>query len=352
MSGKSEWHRRTMNCPPRRMIMLALIVATGTAAKSSPAQIPQQQSPAPSPPAQFIAASTAVPSLQPLLDFKDSDIKFHLWSLMNILRDRDHEGWVLAAYPDPSTSKPLIGAGFSLDVVATDHPQFDRLNPHAFIEPSSTQLWQAAGLDVDRLQRILDRFNRDLDAWTTKGYRRKIRANTLTPELTEEEAMRLLRISAIQAVHNARAYCRGFDQLTGPQQMALSQLVFQMGVNLEEFADFLAMINGEVLDPDVPEIVLASSSGEDTSEHWNAVQQALIDSQWARRYTVRATTVIAMFDADYARDPSAAERRVSAVLRPPSTHGRKKAPATLRAANEGGHPGKKVSSTQSKRKLT
>lgn len=352
MSGKAEWHRRTMNCLPRRTIVLALIVAAGTPAKSARAQIPQQQSPAPSPPVQFLAASAAVPSLQPLLDFKDSDIKFHLSSLMNILRDRDHEGWVLAAYPDPTTSKPLIGAGFSLDVLATDHPQFDRLNPHAFIEPSSTQLWQAAGLDVDRLQRILDRFNRDLDAWTIKGYRRKIRANTLAPELTEEEAMRLLRISAIQAVHNARAYCRGFDQLTGPQQMALSQLVFQMGVNLEEFVDFLAIINGQAIDPDVPEIVLVSSGDENTPEHWNAVQQALIDSQWARRYALRATTVIAMFDAEYARDPSAAERRVAAILRPPETHRHKRAPATLRAANEGGHPGKKVSSSQSKRKLT
>jgi type II secretory pathway component PulL len=76
-------------------------------------------------------------------------------------------------------------------------------------------------------------------------YRRKIRVNTLEPELTEEEAMRLLRISSIQAIYNAKAYCRNFDQLTASQQMALSQLVFQMGVNLEEFVHFLSALNGD-----------------------------------------------------------------------------------------------------------
>ena len=93
---------------------------------------------------------------QALLDFQDSDIKFSLRSLMDILRDHQHEGWVLAAYPDPNTRRPLIGAGFSLDVQATDHPQRDPLNPHLFVEPSSAQLWQAAGLAPERLQQILD----------------------------------------------------------------------------------------------------------------------------------------------------------------------------------------------------
>ena len=74
---------------------------------------------------------------QQLLNFKDSDIKFSLHSLMEILRDHQHEGWVLAAYPDPNTGRPLIGAGFSLDVQATEHPQLDPLNPHPFVEPSS-----------------------------------------------------------------------------------------------------------------------------------------------------------------------------------------------------------------------
>ena len=71
---------------------------------------------------------------------------------------------------------------------------------------------------------------------------RKVIRHTLTPQLTEEEGTRLLRISAIQAVYNAKAYCRGFEQLTGSQQMALSQLVFQMGTNLEEFVEFLGCV--------------------------------------------------------------------------------------------------------------
>ncbi|MGC1299166.1 MAG: hypothetical protein WA869_29430, partial [Alloacidobacterium sp.] len=159
---------------------------------------------------------------------------------MDTLRDPNHEGWVLSAYPDPKTSRPLIGAGFGLDVLATEHPQRDPLNPRPFIEPSSAQLWQAAGLDPEQLQRILDQFDRDLRTWKKKQYRRKVRTHTLRPELTEDEATRLLRISAIQAVQNARAYCRNFDRLNAPQQMALSQLVFQMGVNLEEFVQFLS----------------------------------------------------------------------------------------------------------------
>ena len=141
---------------------------------------------------------------QELLDFRDSDIKFSLDRLMDILRDHQHEGWVLAAYPDPNTRRPLIGAGFSLDVQATPHPQRDPLNPHPFVEPSSAQLWQAAGLSPDRLQQILDQFDRNANAWTAKQYRRKVIRHTLTPQLTEEEATRLLRISAIQAVYNAQ----------------------------------------------------------------------------------------------------------------------------------------------------
>jgi len=254
-----------------------------------------------------------------LFEFKDSDIKFHLQTLMDILRDQRHEGWVLAAYPDPNTHRPLIGAGFSLDVPATEHPQLDPLNPHPFLEPSSAQLWQGAGLDPALLQKILDRFNHDSSIWTTRQYRRKIRMHALTPELTEEEATRLLRISTVQAVYNARAYCRSFDQLTGPQQMALSQLVFQMGVNLEEFVQFLGAINGD----SVQTVSMnASSISPDDTERWRAVQTTLIDSQWARRYRGRASTVIAMFDPGYLDNPSGAERRVNAVLHPAPKHRR------------------------------
>jgi len=264
--------------------------------------------------------SPVAPSLQLLLDFKDSDIKFQIESLMGILRDSKHEGWVLAAYPDPKTSRPLIGAGFGLDVPATDHPQLDPLNPRPFIEPSSAQLWQAAGLDSQLMQTILDRFDRDLNAWKKKKYRRKTRAHTLRPEITNEEATKLLRISTIQAVQNAKAYCRDFDLLSASQQMALSQLVFQMGTNLEEFVQFLSAINDGASQPS--SLQLAAEPG---NEHWKTVQRTLIDSQWAHLYRIRATTVIAMFDPEYLDDPYAAEQRVAAELPPPPKHHHKKA---------------------------
>ncbi len=274
----------------------------------------------------------------PLFDFKDSDIKFNLYSLMNVLRDSRHEGWVLAAYPDPKTSRPLIGAGFSLDVTATEHPQRDPLNPHPFLEPSTAQLWQAAGLDSARLQSILDQFDRQLNAWKKKNFRKKIRTHDLSPQLTDEEATKLLRISAIQATYNARAYCRLFDQLTASQQMALSQLVFQMGVNLEEFTQFLSAVNDDGSSRDSLQLV---STGDPAAEHWKMVQSTLIQSQWARRYSSRAISVIAMFDPAYANDPKAAERKVQATLHPKTTHHHKKAHSgSVRAGNNAGHSGK------------
>ncbi len=285
-------------------------------------------------------ADAAAPAA--LFDYKDTDIKFNLQSLMNTLRDQRHEGWVLAAYPDPNTHRPLIGAGFSLDVPATEHPQTDPLNPHPFLEPSSAQLWQAAGLDPELLQKILTRFDRDASAWTTRQYRRKIRMHALTPELTEEEATRLLRISAIQAVYNAKAYCRNFDQLSGPQQMALSQLVFQMGVNLEEFVQFLNAINGaSSLVPGIRDVSLTTSNTTTDPEHWKAVQTTLMDSLWARRYSGRASTVIAMFDPGYSDNPRAAEMRVEAVLHPPAKHRRRQQSAHIvRTASSKGHSSK------------
>jgi hypothetical protein len=239
---------------------------------------------------------------------------------MNVLRDSRHEGWVLAAYPDPKTSRPLIGAGFGLDVPATEHIQRDPLNPHPFLEPSTAQLWQAAGLDSEKLQSTLDQYDRDLKAWKKKNFRRKIKTHALSPELTQEEATKLLRISAIQATYNARAYCREFDQLTASQQMALSQLVFQMGVNLEEFTQFLSAIND---DTSYRDSVQPGSNAEPEAGHWKAVQTTLIQSQWARRYSSRAAAVIAMFDPNYDNDPKAAERKVQARLRPPVHHRKK-----------------------------
>jgi hypothetical protein len=292
--------------------------------------------------------SPSAPAEQVLLDFKDSDIKFNLQSLMSILRDRNHEGWVLAAYPDPQTSRPLIGAGFGLDVPATEHAQLDPLNPHPFIEPSSAELWQAAGLNPDILQEVIDRFHHNLETWGTKGYRRKIRTHSLSPQITEEEATKLLRISAIEAIQNARAYCRGFDQLTAHQQMALSQLVFQMGVNLEEFVQFLSVLNEAGGDPSSDH----SASGLDQSaEHWSSVQHELIESQWARRYASRAALVIAMFDPEYAQNPAGVERRVEAIVRPPVRHHRRRSSASVVRTANVSHSNKS-SNKKYKRKVT
>jgi hypothetical protein len=265
---------------------------------------------------QLLTSSPVNAAPQALFAGEESNLKFNVNTLMRTLSDSRHEGWVLAAYPDPKTSGPLIGAGFSLDVAATDHLQHDAYNPHQFVEPSSAQLWQAAGLDPERLQSILAQFDRDLAAWSKKKYRKRIKAHALAPEVSEEEANSLLRVSTVQAIHNARAYCRSFDQLNGAQQMALSQLVFQMGVNLEEFTQFLSAINDDVRLQDAS----LSASAQSDREHWEMVQRTLIESQWAKRYTSRAVTVIAMFDPDYLEDPRGAERRVQYAIRPPRKH--------------------------------
>ncbi len=276
---------------------------------------------------------------QPLFDLPNSDIKFKLDSLMTTLRDPRHESWVLAAYPDPKTSRPLIGAGFGLDVQATEHAQRDPLNPHLFLEPSSAQLWEAAGLDSARLQFILDKFDKELSAWKKKNFRKKMKAHQLSPQLTEADATRLLQISVVQSVHNARAYCRDFDQLSASQQMALSELVYQMGVNLEEFTQFLGTINDlSYRDPEQ-----AAGNLEREVEHWKAVQNTLIDSDWARRYSTRAVAVIAMFDPEYEADPAKAERQVRAEVHPLVVHHRRSAQTkSVRAGNQASHVHKSV----------
>jgi len=134
-------------------------------------------------------------------------------------------------------------------------------------------------------------------------------------ELTEEEGTRLLRISALQAIHNAKTYCDDFDQPTSPQQMALSQLVFQMGVNLEEFVQFLSAINQDYKYRDSGRMAI-----EPEEEHWKRVQCTLILSDWARRYTSRSVAVIAMFDPNYDEDPKQAEREVRVQIRPLVRH--------------------------------
>jgi len=252
-----------------------------------------------------------------LLAFRDEDVKFSIRSLMAILRDTRHEGWVLAAYPDPKTGHPLVGAGFTLDLPARDHPQPDALNPHGFIEPSSAELWQAAGLDSLRLRAILDEFDGRMDAWSRKGFRKRIK--TLTPEIGDEDANQLLRVAVIQAAYNAKGYCRDFDRLSASQQMALTQLVYQMGYNLQEFSTFLGLINS--YSPVVePAAVAEPGAFSSDAAYWKTVQQSLVQSQWARLYRVRAVSVIAMLDPEYPDGPRMAEQRVGAMLHPAVAH--------------------------------
>ena len=347
-----------MTIPRQRLLLPIVSLAMAASAAAQILSPPGQFSAAPSVSLTLQGFSPENPpprdGAQVLLDFKDNDVKFSLASMMDILRDHRHEGWVLAAYPDPNTGRPLIGAGFSLDVQATPHPQRDPLNPHPFVEPSSAELWQAAGLAPDRLQQILAQFDHHVAAWSPKTYRRKIIHHTLTPQLTEEEATQLLRISALQAIYNARAYCRGFDRLTGSQQMALSQLVFQMGTNLEQFVQFLDALNDT---GNARELAQLDGYMQTYGEHWKSVQGTLIDSQWARRYSGRAATVIAMFDPEYSQGPNAAEERIEATLRPPAPpRPRSHSTATLRVASytkrSSRSHGKKAHSPQTKRKLT
>jgi len=271
--------------------------------------------------------------LEPFFELSDSDIKFSFSRLTEILRDKKHEGWVLAAYPDPKTSDPLIGAGFTLSLPARTHVQSDPLNPYQFLEPASEQLWQAAGLDTQRLQLILSDYQSKLETWGTRKYRKKIKQ--LPEQVTNDEALSLLRVAEVHAIHNARAYCRNFSQLTASQQMALAQLVYQMGVNLEEFTQFLSLINQG---PGLQNASLTYGAQSTPlalgdRQYWQQVQASLIHSQWARKYSTRAITVIAMFDPDYAENPSAAEKRVKATLHPAKHHHgkRKKSKGTDRA---------------------
>jgi hypothetical protein len=281
-----------------------------------------------------IARTTQEIAAQPdavktLLAFQPADARFDVDRLMNILRDKRHEGWVLAAYPDPKTGQPLIGAGFSLDLPERIHIQRDSLNPHPFLEPSSAELWQAAGLDPQRLNQILAQFNQRLDTWSKKGFRRQI--SSLDPQITEADADALLRVGIIQAIDNAKAYCRNFDRLTASQQMAMTQLVYQMGVNLEEFSTFLTLLNSDNGNgPNAPALAKADA------QYWHSVQLSLVQSQWARLYRDRARAVIAMLDPKYEDNPAGAEHSIGKVLRPARVH---RGHASLRKASLTRHHG-------------
>ncbi|UWZ83639.1 lysozyme family protein [Occallatibacter riparius] len=305
-------------------------------APAAPAQAPMQVAPAlpgqsdvPAPttiPGAIVRASeeaAALPDAVKILTaFQPSDVKFDVDDLMDLLRDKRHEGWVLAAYPDPKTAQPLIGAGFSLDLPERIHLQHDGLNPHPFLEPSSADLWQAAGLEPARLDTILAQFHDRLDAWNKKGFRKQIWS--LEPQITEADANALLRIGIIQAAYNAKAYCRNFDRLSASQQMAMTQLVYQMGVNLEQFSTFLGLINRDSVGAD------GTAAARADAKYWHEVQLSLVQSQWARLYRDRARNVIAMLDPNYVVNPAGAEHSVGRVLPARSRHAHR---STLRKAS-------------------
>ena len=335
------------------IIALAMALpAAGQSLQFTPASTHDQVQPSDPPQLPAVQAGVSpapvTSAVQQLLAFTDRDIKFPLSDLMAILRDSRHEGWVLAAYPDPKTGHPLIGAGFTLDLPARDHSQPDAQNPHPFIEPSSAELWQTAGLDPQRLQATLDRFDHRFAAWGKKGFRRKITG--LTPEITDEDANLLLRVAAIQAAYNAKGYCRNFDRLSASQQMALAQMVYQMGVNLQHFTQFLNLINGEVPGSDASVESTAPSSFAGDGDYWTTVQKSLLQSQWARLYRIRAVSVIAMLDPQYLDGPQAAEQRVGAMLRPAVVHRRLARAASSRQVASHPAPGSRGRSGGSRSK--
>jgi hypothetical protein len=326
------------------VIGLALgIPAFAQDAPELPEPVPQQADAIT--PASLQAGPT--PAVRILEGFKDSEVKFDLNELVDILRDRRHEGWVLAAYPDPRTGQPLIGAGFSLDLPEREHPQPDPMNPHPFLEPSSADLWQAAGFDPARLDGVLKVFYERKRTWSKRTWRKKLFA--LPAQISDDDATQLVRVGAIQAIYNARAYSRNFDQMNGPQQMAMAQLVYQMGVNLQHFNNFLTTINpdppsagvdSEMLGAAMQDATVTPASLDQSPEYWLGVQKSLMGSQWAHKYRTRAISVIAMLDPAYSDDPTAAEKRVGAVLRPAVVHRHRARVAGMRQVSATKHHGK------------
>src|SRR5215469_13006923 len=72
----------------------------------------------------------------------------------------------------------------------------------------------------------------------------------------------------------------------------------------------------------IEDATVAPASLDQSPEYWQSVQKSLMGSQWAHKYRTRAIAVIAMLDPAYGDDPSAAEQRVGAVLRPAVVHRR------------------------------
>src|SRR5580692_6440834 len=96
---------------PRLLAVVLIVLPAGASALEQVAQPLSDSSQIAKPVSTATASSNARAAVAPklLFDFHESDIKFSLTTLMRTLRDSGHEGWVLAAYPDPKTKRPLIG---------------------------------------------------------------------------------------------------------------------------------------------------------------------------------------------------------------------------------------------------
>ena len=139
LSLRPALHRRSVESWP--------VPAGDMGSRSPDREVPHFHSRHSSAPSRFLAMSAMAQAILPIAagqaaaptravvaaapGFPDTDIQFNLQSLMSVLRDRNHEGWVLAAYPDPNTGLPLIGAGFSLNVAASEPPAVRPAQPQS-----------------------------------------------------------------------------------------------------------------------------------------------------------------------------------------------------------------------------
>jgi hypothetical protein len=127
-------------------------------------------------------------------------------------------------------------------------------------------------------------------------------------------------------------------------------------VNLAHFNEFLTTINPGPgpRDTAAESAMLVEASQEmpatldQSPEYWWSVQKSLMGSQWAHKYRTRAISVIAMLDPAYSDNPSAAEKRVGAVLRPAVVHRhRTRHGARARQVSATKHHGKSRKATRS-----
>jgi GH24 family phage-related lysozyme (muramidase) len=232
--------------------------------------------------------------------FKHSAIKFRLESLMAGLSEK--EGWMSIAYPDSSAKGiPTIGMGFNLSIEGRPRDDADPYQNGGWPrkDPSAQELWKIAGLPEEKLKDVMANFEERNKRWHGRQAAFKF-LDHFEHDITRHEAHKLLYVSARQAVYNAMAYAKDFPDMNGAQQMAMAQIVYQMGTKLEGFKDFLGEINNTSYHQQ-PELAEA---------HWRAVQSELIKSDWYRNHTTRATKVIAMFDPQYRADAKKAQKNV------------------------------------------